>query len=152
MNNASEHDDPIARHWNASSYPLRRRDIEMLGLAIFIICCTFLLTVEEPRVRLRIWPCLLLPESCSTRIYFDMDCPGCGLTRSFIYLGQGQLLHSLHANRVGWILAACVILQLPFRIISLRRRGEFLSHFVRRCLGWAIFLILMLNWLGNLLV
>lgn len=152
MNDNSDNIQIIELHQKGLSYPLRRRDLEMLGLAILIIAFTFLLAVEESRVRLRIWPYLLIPESCSTRMYFGMDCPGCGLTRSFIYLGQGQLLQSLQANRVGWILAVCVVLQIPFRIISLKRRGKFLGNSLRRSLGWAVFLTLVLNWVYNLIV
>ena len=129
---------------------LRKRDRDMLAIAGVVIVLAFLLKVEEPRVRLAVWPGFLVPESCFARVYYEVDCPGCGLTRSFIYLADGEIQKSLNANRVGWLLALSVLLQIPFRIVSLKTEGRFISIPVRRAMGWSIVIILISNWVYNL--
>jgi hypothetical protein len=65
-------------------------------------------------------PGVWLPELCGSRALFSIECPGCGLTRSFVALAHGDLARSLTYHRVGWLLALAVVLQFPYRILSLR--------------------------------
>ena len=150
--NSTEIDNVVTDGAPNPALNLRRRDRDMLIIATVVVAFAFLLKVEEPRVRLAVWPGLLIPESCFARTYYEVDCPGCGLTRSFIYLADGELQKSLHANRVGWILALSVLLQIPFRILSIRNDGRFISIPVRRAMGWSIVIILISNWVYNLFV
>ncbi len=149
-----EHDTSDIHAENESSIiappNLQKRDRDILLLSAFIILMAFLLKVEEPRVRLAVWPETLIPQSCFSRIYFGIDCPGCGLTRSFIYLANGELTKSLSANRVGWFLALGVLFQIPFRIASLRTNGLIMPVLVRKSLGWTVVVILISNWVYNL--
>ncbi|MEK6261049.1 MAG: DUF2752 domain-containing protein [Planctomycetota bacterium] len=88
--------------------------------AIVVLAC--LLTVrDDQRVALRPLPNVALPESCPSKIYFGIDCPGCGLTRSFIHLAAGNLAASFATHRVGWLLALAVLGQFPYRWFVLRR-------------------------------
>ena len=65
------------------------------------------------------------PCACPAR-RFGVSCPGCGLRRSFIYLAHGDWDASWQSHRLGWLLAAMVALQIPYRIHGLRfiRAGE----------------------------
>ena len=93
-----------------------------LWLAVVVVMLAFLLTVRsDQRVALRPLPRIVLPESCQSRIWFGMDCPGCGLTRSFVYLAAGNLTASYASHRVGWLLAIAVLGQIPYRWFALRR-------------------------------
>lgn len=93
-----------------------------LWLAVGVVTLAFLLTVRsDQRVALRPLPRIILPESCQSRIWFGMDCPGCGLTRSFVYLAAGNLSASYASHRVGWLLAIAVLGQIPYRWYALRR-------------------------------
>ncbi len=54
-----------------------------------------------------------LPALCPFYILTGLPCPGCGLTRSFICLGHGHFVESLHWNPLGWLLfGLCLALWL----------------------------------------
>jgi hypothetical protein len=61
-----------------------------------------------------------IPVMCSFRSMFGMPCPGCGLTRSFVFLAHGRPLEGLFMNPMGPFLFAIVAFQLPYRLWRLR--------------------------------
>ena len=84
----------------------------------------------DQRVQFRFGPDWALPESCGSKILWGQTCPGCGLTRGFIWLAQGQAMTAWGVNRMSWLLAVAVLGQFPYRawaISELRdchRRGQ----------------------------
>jgi hypothetical protein len=127
---------------------LRRRHREMLVVTCLIILLAFLLEVRpDQRVHLAGLPGLPLPPSCASREWFGMPCPGCGLTRSFIHLAQGDWSASLRDHRLGWLLGAAVLIQLPYRLVALRgRRPEPLGSWLPRLFGYLLIVLLIGNW------
>ena len=102
----------------------KRRNHHRVMLAIYatVIVLMFLLQVRsDQRVEFFFLPGVPLPESCLSRSLFDVDCPGCGLTRSFIYLAAGRVAESWSINRVGWLLLLAVLLQFPYRMMALKK-------------------------------
>ena len=82
-----------------------RRDRDMLFMSTFVLVTSFLLTIRpDGRVILRGLPAFPVPDICFTRAILHIDCPACGLTRSFISLAQGNIIQSLHYNRCGIVL------------------------------------------------
>jgi hypothetical protein len=69
-----------------------------------------------------------IPETCTLHARLGIDCPGCGLTRSFIHLAHGDLRAAWSLNPVGLLMFAFVAAQIPL-VISLlwcnRARGNF---------------------------
>lgn len=63
----------------------------------------------------------LLPEGslCWSRILLGRDCPGCGMTRSFIAMGGGQLGHALAYNPLGPVLFATLALLVVLHALRL---------------------------------
>jgi hypothetical protein len=99
---------------------LRNRHVTMLWLSIGIILAAFLMqTRGHEQVAFNWLPTMPLPELCGSRAMFDVECPGCGLTRSFISLADGDFARSFWFNRVGWLLALAVVLQIPYRAYAL---------------------------------
>ena len=123
-----------------------------LWLAVVVVMLAFLLTVRsDQRVALRPLPRIVLPESCQSRIWFGMDCPGCGLTRSFIHLAHGDWASSLRIHRAGWILAIATLLQIPYRLHALFGSGRWLlSPIATKAVQWGLISVLILNWLFNI--
>jgi hypothetical protein len=53
-----------------------------------------------------------LPPVCAMKRQFDVPCPGCGLTRSWVAAAHGDLDTSLGFHRLGWLVMFYVGLQV----------------------------------------
>ena len=62
-----------------------------------------------------------LPPMCTWRRLTGMNCPGCGLTRSFVFLAHGRLMEAFSMNWFGPPMFAVVAGQLPYRLLRLWR-------------------------------
>lgn len=93
----------------------------ILGVAIAVILASCLLSVDGPSTVLLPWFDSPIPPTCGMRIYYGLDCPGCGLTRSFITLAHGDLWASLRFNPAGVLLFAALVFQIPYRVVQLFR-------------------------------
>jgi hypothetical protein len=99
-----------------------RRHREVLVVACAVVVLAFVL-VEIPggRVAVRGFPQLALPSACVSRTLLGLRCPGCGLTRSIIHLARGDWRASWQDHRLGGIIAALTVAQIPYRLLALRR-------------------------------
>ena len=59
------------------------RNVLILCTTVVILALT-LQTRTDQRVEFAWLPGVPMPETCASRSIFDIECPGCGLTRSFI--------------------------------------------------------------------
>ncbi len=99
----------------------------VLAVASLVVLLSFLLQVRpDGRVHFRFAPENPLPHLCASRMLFDAECAGCGLTRSFIHLAEGEWLKSWNIHRAGWLIALLVAVQVPYRTLQLIRirRGQ----------------------------
>ncbi len=81
------------------------------------------------------------PVICPFRRLTGLPCPGCGLTRSWVYLAHGQWSDSLSAHPFG-VIAAGLTVALVVAVVAARvrrRRPPDLDRLVRR--PWALALI-----------
>lgn len=128
-----------------------RRHRGVLAASLIVLASSFAL-VELPggRVAVRGLTELPLPRTCATRTLFGLNCPGCGLTRSFIHLAEGDWAASWRCHRLGGLLAAVLVFQVPYRLLALRRPDHPLIpvHWQGR-LGLALIALLLLNWLAE---
>ena len=139
-----------ARRWRS----LESRHWSMLRLCAFIVVMACLLEVRpDQRVQFRFGPEWALPESCGSKILFGIECPGCGLTRGFIWLARGQAWTAWGLNRMSWCMAMAVLAQFPYRawaITDLRdrqRRGLPLpTRRWPRWFGWVLIAGLIGSW------
>ena len=95
-----------------------------------------------------------LPVLCAFRRMTGVPCPGCGLTRSWVALAEGNLHQSLGFHRLGWLVMLYVIAQAlrhglwlvaPGLRLGLDRLGKYLD--------WGILVLagaLFVNWFFNL--
>jgi hypothetical protein len=85
------------------------------------------------------WP---FPHACMSRRLFELDCPGCGLTRSTIKTLQGQWLAGFQRHHWGWLAALVLILHIPYRILSLSGssmvRQAWLEQGLAKSVSWGI--------------
>jgi hypothetical protein len=130
-----------------------RRHQEMLVICVAVVVLAFLLEVHaDQRVAFRFLPECPLPETCPSRTLLHVDCPGCGLTRSFVHLAHGDWRASWKIQRVGMLLALAVVLQIPYRIAALLSpAGLPLGTSFPKLVGWLLVTLLFVNWLANLI-
>lgn len=62
-----------------------------------------------------------VPTLCTFRLLTGESCPGCGLTRSFVFLAHGQLTDAFRMNVLGPPLFVALAAQVPYRLIRLWR-------------------------------
>ena len=124
----------------------------MLVICSFILAAAPLLKVlpyERVAIRGTETP---LPPSCPSKVIFNFDCPGCGLTRSFVHIAHGDWESSLRVNRVGWFIMLAAALQIPYRIHALYGSGRFvLGRTASSCFGIAVIAVLIGSWFIGLL-
>lgn len=148
--------------WDAPQWPVDHglgrpaagRHREVLAMSMIALVLSFAM-VEIPggRVALRGFRSHPLPPSCASRSLFGVQCPGCGLTRSFIHLAEGDWRASWRAHRLGWLMAAVVVFQVPYRLLALRRpdRPVLPKRSAATIAGILIFLLIA-NWLVDVVM
>ena len=62
-----------------------------------------------------------LPELCTSKRIWGMDCPGCGLTRGFISISHGQFQRAWHFNPASFVVYLLIIGQIPWQVYQLGR-------------------------------
>jgi hypothetical protein len=69
------------------------------------------------------------------------------LTRSIIHLAEGNWRASWHDHRLGGLMAIVIALQIPYRLLALRRpeRPLFSIHW-QTAMGYALIVLLLGNW------
>lgn len=95
--------------------------IIMLSIAVVVTTLSFLLSTNGPTEVVVPWLNVALPSTCSMQNIVGIDCPGCGLTRSFISLAHGRLDASLAFNPAGILIFGVVLFQIPYRTAQLWR-------------------------------
>ena len=134
----------------ASLSPARfKRHRFMLVAACVIVGSAIIFRVpSNDRVELAGAEGLPMPSMCMSKSLFDVDCPGCGLTRSLLCFFQGDLARSLALHRIGWIMALAVIVQFPYRIAALIRKQDYpLGKRLPDLFGYSLIFLFVANWL-----
>ncbi len=70
-----------------------------------------------------------IPELCATYVRFGIDCPGCGLTRTFIHLAHAQIYSGIQTNPVGLLvfLFTCMQVVMGSAQVIFNRRGRWVE-------------------------
>lgn len=92
-----------------------------LTIAIVVVVLSFTMRVPgQERVYLPFINAPV-PGTCVSRELSGIECPGCGLTRSFISLGHGEFHRAWQFNPAGFVIFLIVAGQIPYRIVQLWR-------------------------------
>jgi hypothetical protein len=127
----------------------RRRHWEMLIISLLAIALSFALFIRpDGRVALRGLEAHPVPETCLAKEMFHIECPGCGLTRSFICLARGDVAGSWAYNHVGWLMALACLLQVPYRTVCLSTHRSLASR-PSTIFGYVLIAALIVNWVIN---
>ena len=123
--------------------------MEVLVLCAFATVLPFVLGVGPGHhIHFKLAPDWLVPETCMSRLMFGLDCPGCGLTRSFVHLAHLRWNDAWNVHRLGLLMFVIVLIQFPYRIPALLRDRDF--EFPRRPIKFfvrTVICMLIVNWL-----
>lgn len=142
----------ITKYLPTPSFTIASRSTHLtyVGIYVTLLLLPIILSVDAAGERVR-FGSLALPPSCVTKRVFDTNCPGCGLTRSFVAIGNGEIRKAARFHRIGPALYVFMILQLVHHGACSRRTPGTklpapwaLSNF---SLGIGIIAALILNWL-----
>lgn len=87
-----------------------------LVVSVGILATAAALEFRQPRTLIVPLAGLHLPQMCSTERMFGINCPGCGLTRSFVLAADGQMAMAFAIHPVGTIAFILLGLQIPLRL------------------------------------
>jgi hypothetical protein len=149
MTTSRVEESPFSNEGGASA----RHHREVLAIACAVCTLAFAMRVlPDDRVAVRGLARFPLPQVCPSRTWLGLNCPGCGLTRSIIHLAEGDWRASWHDHRLGGLLAAAIALQVPYRLLALRRPERCrITPGWQALLGYALVVLLIGNWLLDLL-
>jgi hypothetical protein len=146
----SDHpDQPRPELQPATSRVRRHRDVLAVSIAVLILSFA-LVEVLGGRIAIRGLSRYPLPPSCVSWSLLGVRCPGCGLTRSFLHLAEGDWRGSWQCHRLGWLLAAVLIVQIPYRLLALRRpESPPIPPRWQARMGFVLIALLIVNWLAD---
>lgn len=139
-----------AARGNPGAYDLYHAILLVISAGILVTACILQVRPDQ-RIAVSFLPAWPLPEVCQSKVVLGLECPGCGLTRSFVHLAHGDLPASLAVHPIGWLIALFVALQIPYRMVALRTRtsapvGERIPWIVTT----ALFILLLAVWIVRL--
>ena len=128
----------------------RTSHVSYLVILLLFLLVPFLVSLKPVSPRPLSLLGIPLPPGCPSRQLFNVECPGCGMTRSFVALTHGQWKLAWDYHRIGIVLyvyfAARVLAHAWFLV-----RPEAASHRVGEAVynltAWSMIVLLLGNWL-----
>ena len=89
-----------------------------------------------------------IPHFCVFQKTMNVPCPGCGVTRSFFSIVEGNVMLAWQFNPVGLWLFLFFIIQIPLRIVALKfkQTSDTVARFSKAA-SWVVICIMSLVWI-----
>jgi len=95
---------------------------QLLLLSVIVVGLSVVLSPDPGTLELFGFP---IPAMCAYRIFLGFECLGCGMTRSFTYMGHFDLAMAWEMNRIGPFLWSVIAAQIPYRVFRMFwKRGD----------------------------
>lgn len=124
-------------------------------LCSIIIIISYILSIKNNMICLPPFNNLLFPTTCVFKMITGLNCPFCGLTRSFVALSHLQFLTAWELNRAGVFIYLLVLWQLPYRIFCIIIKEAVITRSLSlfNIIGCGLAVtMLAINWILHLLV
>lgn len=94
-----------------------------------------------------------IPHFCLFDKIFGVECPVCGITRSFCEIAKGNLKQAFSLNLSGFFVALFFLLQIPLRIISLYNIKSIEKvNIISNYLSKTVLMVILINWVVKILM
>ena len=111
----------VAEQRRRSASPEIYMHLTFFVLAAIVIAMSFSMKVSGTRFVYMPGSILPMPETCTSKLLFGIDCPGCGMTRAFIAISQGELFRAWNFNPASFLAYLFVAVQLPWQSYQMYR-------------------------------
>jgi hypothetical protein len=120
----------------------------LLVASVVVVLAPLLHVRDDQRVEFDALRGCRLPETCWSRSLLGVRCPGCGLTRSLIYLAHGDWRGSLAMHRLGIVMAVAILGQFPYGLVGIVWKKDYpLGRRFAAVFAWGLIGLLFGNWL-----
>ena len=100
-----------------------KEHIFILVFCAFILLLSLLFSInEEDKVCFMRFKSYPMPEMCFIKAVFGINCPFCGMTRSFVAMSHLNFAKAWEFNKIGTLIYILVLLQIPYRSAVILRR------------------------------
>lgn len=111
-------------------------------------------TNEKGQLELKIFN-IPIPYYCYFKLTTGIDCPGCGLVRSYSSMAKMDFSQAFEMNRIGVFLFFLTLLQIPWRFffIVIYKKKNRLKDIGDKAIEYLFFMMLaglFVNWFYNL--
>lgn len=93
-------------------------DVVILVMCSTLVLLAFLTQPTQEQLFLFGYP---IPPLCAFRNLFDVQCLGCGVSRSWSFLAHGQVGRAFDVNMLGPFIFALAVSQIPYRLYKVMR-------------------------------
>jgi len=93
-------------------------EVIFLGLSAVVLFLSVLMNTDASQVTVLGYT---LPGLCMWTVFLGIECLGCGLTRSFVFMGHLDPVAAFDMNKLGPFLYVIVVAQVPVRSVRLVR-------------------------------
>jgi len=133
----------------------RSSDWVLLAGCVALVVVSSVISVNHGKVTLDPEGELQLPTVCGFKRLTGMDCPSCGLTRSFVAMAHLDPGAAWSFHRLGPFAFTFVLLQIPYRVLRLAsatfaRRTDHGDFPANVGVLLVLFVLLVANWIFNL--
>jgi len=94
-----------------------------------------------------------LPHFCLFDKITGIQCPVCGMIRSFCELSKGNFIQACMLNVSSFFVASFFIFQIPLRVYSLYspEKQEKITN-LSKSFSWIVIVVIISNWLIHLII
>lgn len=149
-NQVSDNPVPAATYPSQAESGLLWTHAVLFSIGLVVIGMSFAMRSEGQRSVFLPGANYSLPELCAAKRLFNLPCPGCGLTRSFISISHGQLQRAWSFNPAGFLLYPFVFAQIPWNAMQfwlIRKRGYGVQLPYIHFIPIALAIVLLVCWL-----
>lgn len=104
-----------------------RAHVSFGAVCAVAIALSFILSADTEGAALFGWE---LPPLCVFSNLFGRDCPGCGLTRSWVMAAHGDVRGAFEMHLLGPVMWVAAAAQVPYRALQVWRLRRELSGMV----------------------
>ena len=113
------------------------RNIKHIMGVVMVLAIPFFIGWMSPNIADR-------PSLCPVMVFWHIPCPGCGITKSVIFLYRGNIPLSIHYHPFGIILVIILIILLILSVIDTIKHTHLFDKFINLTRAWQLLVFIVI--------